>query len=293
MNYGEKIAVLRKTNNMTQAELGDALNVTYQAVSKWERGESHPDFETMSKISKLFRVPLSYFEEDGEELAAATATAAAEEDEPTEVPAPAPQIVGVCTVCGRALFEGEALLVNQKTVCKTCAEQIRLQEKRKKEEEERKRAEAEKQAQQQEWARRAKIRHDRNKGLIWAGVISAALLIIFVVSIITAGGKDLLAEIGGTAVLTVLAFTFVSQMFWDGAVKTCCLGGGFIPNMPGVIFTLDLDGVIFLIVVKLLFAFIKLLFFLVTVLACAIAAILISPFTFVPALIRVSRKGVE
>ena len=66
MNYGEKIAALRKKNDMTQAQLGDALNVTYQAVSKWERDETHPDFETMSKIAKLFRVPLSYFEEDNE-----------------------------------------------------------------------------------------------------------------------------------------------------------------------------------------------------------------------------------
>ena len=64
MTCGDKIAKLRKQRGMTQAELGNELNVTYQAVSKWERSESHPDFDTISRISKLFQVPISYFEED-------------------------------------------------------------------------------------------------------------------------------------------------------------------------------------------------------------------------------------
>ena len=59
--------------------------------------------------------------------------------------------------------------------------------------------------------------------------------------------------------------------------------------MPGVIFTLDLDGIIFLIVAKILFAFLKLLFFVFTALVCAIGAMLISPFTFIPALVRTGK----
>ena len=51
---------------MTQDDLGKAMNVSYQAVSKWERDESQPDFETMTKIAKLFNVPLGYFAEDSE-----------------------------------------------------------------------------------------------------------------------------------------------------------------------------------------------------------------------------------
>lgn len=39
---GEIINALRKLNNLTQAELGGTLNVTSQAVSKWERDESEP-----------------------------------------------------------------------------------------------------------------------------------------------------------------------------------------------------------------------------------------------------------
>lgn len=59
MNCGEKITALRKSRNMTQADLGNAMNVTYQAVSKRERRESEPDFDTMSKTAKFFDVPIS------------------------------------------------------------------------------------------------------------------------------------------------------------------------------------------------------------------------------------------
>lgn len=41
MNIGKTIAELRKKNNMTQSEVADHLNVSYQAVSKWEREVSH------------------------------------------------------------------------------------------------------------------------------------------------------------------------------------------------------------------------------------------------------------
>ncbi len=42
-SVGRGIAGLRKTRNLSQSELADMLNVTHQAVSKWERGESLPD----------------------------------------------------------------------------------------------------------------------------------------------------------------------------------------------------------------------------------------------------------
>ena len=38
---GLQIAALRKAKELTQAQLGERLNVSFQAVSKWERGVSH------------------------------------------------------------------------------------------------------------------------------------------------------------------------------------------------------------------------------------------------------------
>ena len=42
-SVGNKIADLRKAKGLTQNELGERLGISFQAVSKWERGESLPD----------------------------------------------------------------------------------------------------------------------------------------------------------------------------------------------------------------------------------------------------------
>lgn len=50
---------IRIKNNLTQKQLADKLNVTYQAVSKWERGLNVPDIAIMMEISKLFNVDIT------------------------------------------------------------------------------------------------------------------------------------------------------------------------------------------------------------------------------------------
>ena len=80
-------------------------------------------------------------------------------------------------------------------------------------------------------------------------------------------------------------------MFWGGVIFETCLFGGKIIGTPGIIFSFDLDGFIFLIVMKVIFALLKLFIFLITFVFFAIVSILLSPFTFVPALIRVSQHG--
>lgn len=51
---GAYISNLRKENDWTQMELANQLNVSHQAVSKWERGESLPDIGTLSELARLF-----------------------------------------------------------------------------------------------------------------------------------------------------------------------------------------------------------------------------------------------
>ena len=53
---GKFILKLRKENKLTQKEFADRLNVTAQAVSKWENGRGIPDIENLQKISQEFNV---------------------------------------------------------------------------------------------------------------------------------------------------------------------------------------------------------------------------------------------
>ena len=47
---------LRKDNNYTQIDLSEKLGVSYQAVSKWERGENLPDSRLLLDIAKLYKI---------------------------------------------------------------------------------------------------------------------------------------------------------------------------------------------------------------------------------------------
>ncbi len=54
---GEIIRTLRKERNLTQEELAALLNITAQAVSKWENGTSMPDISQIVPLSTVFGVP--------------------------------------------------------------------------------------------------------------------------------------------------------------------------------------------------------------------------------------------
>jgi transcriptional regulator with XRE-family HTH domain len=50
--FGAYLAWLRKSKDMTQSELSDILNVTRQAVSKYEKGDSFPDISILLLLAK-------------------------------------------------------------------------------------------------------------------------------------------------------------------------------------------------------------------------------------------------
>lgn len=56
--FGKLIKEIRKKNNLTQKNLADKYNVTYQAVSKWENGKNMPDVSLIKEISKDFNVSM-------------------------------------------------------------------------------------------------------------------------------------------------------------------------------------------------------------------------------------------
>ena len=60
MTFGNKLLQLRKNRKMSQDMLAEKLNVSRQAVSKWELDETLPDTDNLIKIADLFFVSVEY-----------------------------------------------------------------------------------------------------------------------------------------------------------------------------------------------------------------------------------------
>ncbi len=58
MSFGEKLTKLRKEKGMSQEELANELNVSRQAVSKWESNNAYPETEKIVSICKLFNTSM-------------------------------------------------------------------------------------------------------------------------------------------------------------------------------------------------------------------------------------------
>lgn len=56
--FGNLIKEIRKKYHLTQKDLADKYNVTYQAVSKWETGKNLPDISLMHEIAHDFNMSL-------------------------------------------------------------------------------------------------------------------------------------------------------------------------------------------------------------------------------------------
>lgn len=57
--FGKFIQKLRKEKNMTQKQLGEKLNITDKAISKWERGLSFPDISMLNSIGETFDITVT------------------------------------------------------------------------------------------------------------------------------------------------------------------------------------------------------------------------------------------
>ncbi|MEA5012781.1 MAG: helix-turn-helix transcriptional regulator [Angelakisella sp.] len=64
MTFGEKLQRLRKAAGMSQEQLAAQIEVSRQAVSKWELGESLPDTSKILLMAKIFDVSTDYLLDD-------------------------------------------------------------------------------------------------------------------------------------------------------------------------------------------------------------------------------------
>lgn len=64
MTFGQKIKKLRTESNLTQKELADKMNVTFQTVSKWENDTNEPDITNIKELAKIFNCSFEYLFND-------------------------------------------------------------------------------------------------------------------------------------------------------------------------------------------------------------------------------------
>lgn len=62
------IAELRKKQGLSQEELAGMLDITFQAVSKWENQLSCPDIALIPKIAEIFQVSIDFLFEKKNEI---------------------------------------------------------------------------------------------------------------------------------------------------------------------------------------------------------------------------------
>ena len=72
MIFADKLIDLRKKSGWSQEELAEKLNVSRQAVSKWEGAQSIPDMARIVQLSELFHVSTDYLLKDEMEQADGT-----------------------------------------------------------------------------------------------------------------------------------------------------------------------------------------------------------------------------
>ena len=120
----------------------------------------------------------------------------------------------------------------------------------------------------------------RIHSFVWSGIVSAICLVVAIVTTINTKNPINLAIWGG---LSVTSFTLVSCLILNnnflGDMMWEIFTWGFV-KMPGLIFTLDLDGIVWLLTVKLLFAVIGLCLALLSALLAIALGLFISLFVY-------------
>ena len=232
---GEKIKKLRLENSLTQKDLAEKLYVTAQAVSRWENNEVEPSITTIAEIAKVFNISMS--ELLGEEQQPVKVVKETEYVYKEQKP-----VLAVCEQCNKPIYDGNEIVrltdydymgnTITKILCKTCDDKNKKQA--------------------HETAVYQGIQR-RKKSFLWGSIFTVLIVIVALVATLIA--KASTGIVVGATVGSLLFFPFLSCLYldnnfiWD-MVETVA---SWSIRLPGLIFELSLDGIIWLLTVKLLF----------------------------------------
>jgi transcriptional regulator with XRE-family HTH domain len=278
MTLGQKLSAYRKMAGMTQQQLGEQLNISAQAVSKWENDQAEPDLTTVRALADIYKVsvdtllsPDSIPSVPVEEIAPVQGN---EKVEKTQIVMP----VGYCKTCGIAVTEDNLGAKSPVILCKNClqaekAAEEKATQKKKLEKEREAFLKKERLASNQRWIRRRFI-----WSTIVASLVAGLFLFFCIVGLIESFDLGFLAF---SLVGTYMIFSFISCLFYDCFVQELVFdwcSKSF--QAPGLIFTFDLDGCLWLIGMKILFWAIGLVFGIVAGAIGIAIGLVCAPFAF-------------
>jgi transcriptional regulator with XRE-family HTH domain len=293
MTLGSKIKKARTEARLTQKEMAEQLSVTFQTVSKWEGDVTEPDLATLRMIAKILNVSLKYLVSDEEEDP--ETKPAAMESTASAAPTMEKKQIGTCADCNSSIMEGDVFHnVERKSpsgvketavVCDACF-------KRHEEEMERRAKEVEESMAPKPSEKKGGIFHkitDRNdnKPLIWSIILGVLAFVgALVACIINFASVGILWTIvapiliGYATIATIYCIftaSYISDVFMEVA--------SWSVRFPGLIFTWDLDGIVWLIVMKIIFLVLGALIAIGAFLLAVGLSAFLSVFSFVPLLI--------
>ena len=116
MAIGKNIKQLRINKNLTQKELAEKLNVTYQGISRWENDEVEPSIDTIKQMAEVFECSLDEIfgtkpiEKPEPQVIEKVII---KESEPKiiekVVEKESKPVLGVCEKCNKPIFEADGL----------------------------------------------------------------------------------------------------------------------------------------------------------------------------------------
>lgn len=118
MSLGKKLSGYRRDAGYTQQQLGELLNVSAQAVSKWENDQAEPDLQMLRRLCLIYKIKMDdLFDEESaaterapqaESAAPAGRAGSAEEKAPPSSAQAERKPLGHCVSCGKAVYKGNA-----------------------------------------------------------------------------------------------------------------------------------------------------------------------------------------
>ena len=289
MTLGQKIKKLRNEKGLTQKDLANLVNVTFQTVSKWENDENEPDVSTLRRLAQLFECSMDDLLSEEEVV---------KEEKPVEENVPQTTIVihqkeaHVCERCNKDIPEDDLAMED---ICVRHRSRGRSAEYRKAYYHKECLEEIHKEREEQKAIERKLNRAKGIKksfgwgtagGLIALGIALAVLftqttvhpVLIILYSLLI--GYSIFA-----AVYCIVSGSYIGEVFlWCASLSI---------KFPGLIFSWDLSGFAWLIVMKILFA---ILGFIIGVLALMLAIVVsgvLGAFSFPFVLIYNNRHDYE